>query len=566
MNKKLYLIVFSVTVFIAFFVRIYQLSSLPPSLNWDEVSFGYNAYSILKTGRDEFGTFMPLYFRSLDDFKLPVYMYMTAASISVFGYNDFAVRFPSAFTGSLSVIIVFFLVRELILIASLKKKKEVEISTTYIFIPLISMITIALLPWNIQFSRMAAEANAGLFFFIFGVFSAIKAVRVGRKWALFTVVSFGLAAYSYLTFRVLVACMFPVFLFLYGRDIYNKTRLTIRYLTIVLSLFFIIALSVELFGGGAHIRYSGSNVFDNNYEYEIALKQMKYDAIKGINIPRRIYHDSEIFTSAMIVFRGYLSHFSPEFLFFDSEAKHHHAPGVGLLYIFMIPFIPIGIFLSLKYFGTKGFILLSSWMLFSPVAAAFTRDIPHAIRAIGMSIPLGIYFGTGIYGSVQYMHKKSKYYAFGLLVALFASIVLFLGHYVHQYTIHLPHEQSDKWAYGQESVMKFISQHHDEYEKVLVSSKLPWPHSFYLYYAKVDPMRYLKYGGTKSGGWENNWNSYENIYFKNFDTKKDRTTDNMLFVGLPSEFLSTVNPVFESRFLNHQPAVYVVDGNDSAIH
>ena len=40
-------------VLLAFLLRIYRIESVPPALNWDEVSIGYNAYSIMQTGRDE---------------------------------------------------------------------------------------------------------------------------------------------------------------------------------------------------------------------------------------------------------------------------------------------------------------------------------------------------------------------------------------------------------------------------------------------------------------------------------------------------------------------------------
>ncbi|MBI2009816.1 MAG: hypothetical protein HYS86_01425, partial [Candidatus Chisholmbacteria bacterium] len=49
-------------VLIVFFAAILRLSLLgqnPPGLYWDEVSLGYNAYSILKTGRDEHNEFLP---------------------------------------------------------------------------------------------------------------------------------------------------------------------------------------------------------------------------------------------------------------------------------------------------------------------------------------------------------------------------------------------------------------------------------------------------------------------------------------------------------------------------
>ncbi|HSW75705.1 MAG TPA: hypothetical protein VLG50_01565, partial [Candidatus Saccharimonadales bacterium] len=65
-----------VILFAAAFLRLYQLSSIPGSLNQDEAAIGYNAYSILKTGADEHGKFLPLSLQSFGDWKLPVYEYI----------------------------------------------------------------------------------------------------------------------------------------------------------------------------------------------------------------------------------------------------------------------------------------------------------------------------------------------------------------------------------------------------------------------------------------------------------------------------------------------------------
>ena len=94
MEGKTYPILFLIVV-LAFVLRFVQLDSLPPSLNWDEVSHGYNAYSILKTGKDEWGKFLPIIFRAYGDYKLPLYIYITAFSEFIFGLNEFAVRLPS---------------------------------------------------------------------------------------------------------------------------------------------------------------------------------------------------------------------------------------------------------------------------------------------------------------------------------------------------------------------------------------------------------------------------------------------------------------------------------------
>ena len=96
-------------IVLAAFLRFYQLGVNPPGLNWDETAHGYNAYSILKTGRDEYGYFMPLSFRSFDDYKPPLYTYLVVPSVAIFGLNSFAVRFPSALLGVLAVLFTYLM-------------------------------------------------------------------------------------------------------------------------------------------------------------------------------------------------------------------------------------------------------------------------------------------------------------------------------------------------------------------------------------------------------------------------------------------------------------------------
>ena len=97
--------------FLAFFIRIYSIHTTP--LLWDEASLGYNAYSILKTGRDEYGTFLPIIFKSFGDYKPGLYVYLCLPFVYLFGLNDLSVRLPSIILGSLLPIILYFLIKEI---------------------------------------------------------------------------------------------------------------------------------------------------------------------------------------------------------------------------------------------------------------------------------------------------------------------------------------------------------------------------------------------------------------------------------------------------------------------
>src|SRR5579862_7182100 len=80
-------------ILIAFFLRVYELSTVPPGISIDEISFGYNAYSLLKTGRDEYGAFLPIILRAYDDYRPALLSYLIIPSINIFGLNAFSIRF-----------------------------------------------------------------------------------------------------------------------------------------------------------------------------------------------------------------------------------------------------------------------------------------------------------------------------------------------------------------------------------------------------------------------------------------------------------------------------------------
>ncbi|MBI2008486.1 hypothetical protein HYS82_02410, partial [Candidatus Amesbacteria bacterium] len=140
--KYLFLILIS-----GFALRIAFISDFPPSLNWDEVSLGYNAYSLLKTGRDEWGIALPTIFRAFGDFKLPGYIYADVPFVSVLGLNPLSVRLPSIIAGTLLIILIYLLSRKL--------------SAP----PLLASLLAAISPWSLFLSRVAVEANLGIFLF-----------------------------------------------------------------------------------------------------------------------------------------------------------------------------------------------------------------------------------------------------------------------------------------------------------------------------------------------------------------------------------------------------------------
>src|ERR1035437_10026330 len=171
MNKKLIFVLLFAIILIGGVLRLWQLGNTPPSPDWDEAAIGYDAYSLLNTGHDQFDKFMPVVMRSLDDYKPALYAYLVVPSIFAFGLTTFAVRFPSAVFGIISILAIFYLVRELF--ANSKYKD---------YLSLLVSLLLAISPWSIQFSRVGFESSIGTVFNIFTVLFFLKGLK--KPWLL----------------------------------------------------------------------------------------------------------------------------------------------------------------------------------------------------------------------------------------------------------------------------------------------------------------------------------------------------------------------------------------------
>lgn len=100
-------------LFFGFFIRLYHLEKVPPSLFSDEVDLGYQAYSFLKTRRDYFGNPWPISFHSFADFRAPFYIWSACGTILLFGLNEWGVRLPAVIFGCLGILFFFFLIKEI---------------------------------------------------------------------------------------------------------------------------------------------------------------------------------------------------------------------------------------------------------------------------------------------------------------------------------------------------------------------------------------------------------------------------------------------------------------------
>src|SRR5688572_9788793 len=127
---------------LALVLRVWRLDRVPPGFHVDEASFGYNAFALLHTGRDEYGARLPLIFRAFGEYKRPAYVYAAVPAVALLGPTPLAVRLPAALAGTLAVPLLYA-------VAALLLRRPGP--------ALCAAGMLAVSPWHLQFSRGAWE-------------------------------------------------------------------------------------------------------------------------------------------------------------------------------------------------------------------------------------------------------------------------------------------------------------------------------------------------------------------------------------------------------------------------
>jgi len=438
-------IIFIIILFLTFFLRFYHLGKVPPGLYVDEVSLGYNAWSILKRGVDEHGNRYPLWFKAFGEYKLPGYVYLTAASIALFGKNEFAVRFPSAFFGSLTVLLVYYLVKELF-----------SNSPFVIRNSLIVAFLLAISPWHLQLSRAAFETNLALFFFVFGLWLFLVFLRKSKNWLLFlSFFFFLLAAYTYNSYRLLVPLVlsFLFFFIFFKIPQKRKTLIVISFLVFLFSLP-LLKFSFSLKGKE---RFLQTSAF---VEYPVSSLKEKI----------KIY--------PLVFLKNYFSYFSFNFLFnFGDGIGRHQMRRFGPLSRWQLPFLLIGSCLLLKNKSKFSSQLILFLALITPLPAALTRPSPHSLRSFLMVIPLLITVSLGINFAFQRL-KQQK-----ILVLLALMIIAYeFAFYLHYYYLHYPKNDIIEWGGGYKQLVQKAEKCQKNYPLIVVNRKLGQPYIYFLFY------------------------------------------------------------------------------------
>lgn len=466
-------------IILAIFLRFFHLGVNPPSLTWDEVAWGYNAYSLSIDGREEFGRFLPVdYLESFGDFKPVLYAYLAVLPVKIFGLTEFAVRFPSALFGVLTVIATYFLAKAIFLDKGPKVRN--------LDMPLVSSFILAISPWHINLSRAAFEANVATFFIVLGVlfFFLWKQKNV---WYLlmFSVVAFIISLYVFNTARVVSPLLFIFLAIVYTRKLWLKKLQTV--IAAIIGVIIIFPLLFFLFTPQARLRFQEVNIFS---DAGIVQRANTYIENDGNTKFSKIIHNRR-WGYTLEFLRHYFDHFHPRFLFLRGDGNPKFSTqDVGSLYLLELPFFIIGILFLFRYRpGYWWFIPF--WLLIGIIPAATARETPHVLRIETIIPTMQMLVAFGILVFLQWVYEiKNTKKKRAILILSIGLFLLQFSYYLHGYYTHYIREYAEQWQYGYKEAIAYIESVKDDYDAIYFTNELGRPHIYYAFYTKLSPEYY----------------------------------------------------------------------------
>jgi 4-amino-4-deoxy-L-arabinose transferase-like glycosyltransferase len=545
--KKTFL---AIILLLGFLLRIIALDKFPVGFTPDEASFGYDAYSILKTGKDQWGKTLPLVFESFGDYKSPLYAYLTVPSVATFGLNKFSVRLPNAVIGTLAIYAVYLLVGKLVE----KKGAESDLMATF------AALLLAISPWHIMMSRGAFEANLTTFLLPLSLYFFFKSFEKPKNLIL-SVIFVGLNIFSYHSAKFVTPLVFLAAILIYRRRLFNNFGIYHK-VSIGLVLIFIVLFAFSLKAG------SSTRIFDVSI-FKTSLLEASSERIKAINegmnplLARFVYNK---YQAGIRHFVGnYITYFSPQFYFSQGpgESTYGMVPGRGVLYWFELPLVLLGFMYLLKNISNRSLWIIVVWFLLSPIPAALSTGPGYAANRAVVALPsIQIICATGLYYLIGKM--DSLKYKRTVLAAFGVSVFMFLGYFMFNYFVLSPQNVAKGMLYGNYEALDYVAKNYNQ-RSVTVSRRLSEPHIYVAFINKWDPADYQENSKlwnykNLNLGWVDQMPEYRlgNYLFKNINYS-EYANENTLLVGRPDEFPASI--LFDKLFSypDGEKAVVIVD-------
>lgn len=500
------------------FLSLFRFGSVPQCFNADEAAFGYNAYSILKTGKDEYGSLLPLRLKSFGDYKLPLYTYGSIPFIALFGLTETGTRAPSVTMAFFLPIAVFLLARELF-------KKDTP--------ALLSALLVSTSLGLHLISRHAHEAYLTVFLITLSSYFFLRFFRLKDLQSAFGfLLSLSLALLSYQSTR-----LFAVFFFISGviaavssRRSPVSSRATSRGIyERFLGIFFLLLIafaSIDFVYKPARVN---NLVFWNTAGFTLRINELRG---KGGS---RIFYN-KLTVGAYVLAERYVSHLSPQFLAMRGDTNNRFGyAGMPPMTLVEYALAIVGlVFLFIKKIKDRWFI--AGLLLVSPLTSSLSWLEPSITRLLFFFIPTLILAAFGFYELINSL-KKTIWLTFVIILLAFSIECLLLFYswnfYLNEYTKKT--EVTRAWECGYKELGMYIKENYNRFDRFYISRANGQSYIFMLFYLAYPPEKYQPQANL-SGPDEYGFGQVEKFDKFVFSFPQKIVGTNEVVIGAPKDF------------------------------
>lgn len=458
---------------LALYLRVVGITLSPPSLYWEEVALGVDAYSLLMTGRDHHGNPWPVIgLESFGDWKPVGYVYALMPSIGLLGLTEFAVRVPSLLAG-LSLVPALYV-----------------LAKAYRLDPRIGALLAAISPWAVWFSRGGWESNLATALTTWGVIMILplshRSIQNIPRTQLFAgIVLFAASAYTYHAHRLVVPALLAALLVL--QLLNHGMRASLKGVLIVGTVFSLLLAPLVLNASNPEVnhRFSSSSIFsDTDLIIESnARQQAAHSSVGRLLGHRYLVYGREILS-------GWLSHFDPSYLFVSGDTNPRHSiQYFGHLYHIEFVFFLLGVGWSVRR-GSSKKAFLWWWIIVGILPASLVRGTPHALRTLVVMPAVLLLVTAGLDQTLGWIKKhRSALLQWGMMSILIGLYALEVSVFWTYLTQAYPARYAHEWQFGYRQMIWEVHRLEQLYPnaRVIIDRSVGRPAMYYWFYTQTPP-------------------------------------------------------------------------------
>ncbi len=503
MKKKLSLCLLLLIFLIGAVLRLYRLSESPPTLNWDEAAWGYNAYSLMQTAKDEYRVKLPVFTRSFDEYKSALPSYLMVPFIYFFGLTETAVRLPSAILGSVNIILIYFLVKMLF------RKDSLALTASSLF---------AIEPWSVHLSRVYHDANIALLFLLVSFLFYLY----GKTRPHLMVLSSMFIGFSWFTYNAnkLFVPMFVAFLL--ASDYKCLTKIPPRFRRVSMGIIgaWCLLFAYFVFKGQMFARAGSTHIFSlwpgwpSNFKEWIFVNpfyQMLWELVGR-----------------------YMAYFSPTNLFVREPLEPATIlAGNSIFHPFEFSPWLVGMYYLVVKLKNKYLLAL---LCISPIPAALTWNWFQPGRTLTLFLVFSILIAIGMVEFVNVISPKSKFLKMGIYGLVYVFLLTRAIYVFDSTQVQLVHRDTPNWQPGFDLIVPMVMEKEQDFEKVVIDTPHAQPYIFYLFYGQYDPFRYHQELDLEAIGTPRQSFDFGKFVFRDLNWQEDKNLKNTLFIADPEAF------------------------------